>query len=439
MNSRPVILFAGGTDPSGGAGLAADIKSCSALGGHGCICVTAITIQNSGGVDSWIPVQPAKIADQMTATCDDGLPDGVKTGMLGSREAVEAVASVLRNRLADIPYVLDPVMVAGSGDGLAEESLEDAIIEHLLPLATLVTPNLDEAEAFTGKPVRDRDAMEKAAVQIRAMGAQNVLLKGGHLEGEPADVLVSSSGVTWFPGNRIIPGKVHGTGCTLASACATLLAAGYSPERAVGNSLAYLRGAIAGSFSRDLGILLGHTPPMGALPGVTNGGAFYKTPRFCPSCAGELVKTDPHPVCGRCGLVFYRNPLPAVILVLENRGKVLLARRAMAPAKGELGFPGGFIDLGESPEMAAMRELKEETTLTGASFELIGSDMDHTDYGSVVLYIYKVRNWQGTPQPLDDVAELLWTEVGEIPGLAFQAHDRLAERIKNEGGYNGTC
>ncbi|MCK5132525.1 MAG: bifunctional hydroxymethylpyrimidine kinase/phosphomethylpyrimidine kinase [Candidatus Sabulitectum sp.] len=433
MNSRPVILLVGGTDPSGGAGLAADIKSCSALGGHGCICVTAITIQNSGGVDSWMPVPPDIAAAQMEATCDDGLPDGVKTGMLGSRATVEAVAGVIRNRLSTVPYVLDPVMVAGSGDGLSEESLETAMKEHLLPLATLVTPNLDEAEAFTGKPVRDRASMERAALEIRAMGAENVLLKGGHLEGEPADVLVTSDGITWFPGSRIVPGNVHGTGCTLASSCATLLAAGYTPERAVRNALTYLRGAIAGSFKRDLGILPGHFPAMGPLPGNPDCGAFYKTPRFCPACAGELVKAKPHPVCGRCGLIYYRNPLPAVILVLRKNGKVLLARRAAAPAKGELGFPGGFVDLGETPEATARRELKEETTLTDASFELIGADMDHTDYGSVVLYIYKVRNWQGTPEASDDVSELLWTRPEDIPRLAFPAHDRVADRIKNEG------
>jgi len=432
VNSRPVILLAGGTDPSGGAGLAADIKSCSALGGHGCICVTAVTVQNSSRVDSWIPIPPHIIAAQMNITCDDGLPDGIKTGMLGSRDTVEAVAEVIRERLTGIPYVLDPVMVAGSGDGLAEESLETSIRKYLVPLATLVTPNLDEAEAFTGKQVRTRAAMEKAALQIRSMGADSVLVKGGHLEGEPADVLVTSNRVTWFPGSRIIPGKVHGTGCTLASSCATLLAAGYTTEKAVSNALAYLRGAIAGSFNRELGTLLGHFPAMGPLPGNTDSSAFYKLPRFCPACAGELVKAEPHPICSRCGLVYYRNPLPAVVLLLRKNGRVLLARRAAAPAKGELGFPGGFIDLGETPETAARRELMEETKLTGSSFELIGADADHTDYGSVVLYIYEVSNWQGTQVASDDVSELVWTSTDNIPPLAFPAHDRIADQIRNE-------
>ncbi len=140
MNSRPVILHTGGTDPSGGAGLAADLKTTAALGGHGCIAVTAVTSQNSGGVESWMPIPPDMIAAQMNATCDDGIPQGVKTGMLGSSAAVSAISEVIRNRLKGVPLVLDPVMVAGSGDGLAETSLEKSLTEHLLPLATLVTP-----------------------------------------------------------------------------------------------------------------------------------------------------------------------------------------------------------------------------------------------------------------------------------------------------------
>ncbi len=432
MKSRPVILLVGGTDPSGGAGLAADLKSCSALGGHGCISVTAITIQNSGGVDSWLPIPWEIVSAQMLATDADGKPHGIKTGMLGSSDVVINVAEVIRSKFGDIPFVLDPVMVAGSGDDLAEKSLETVIKEHLLPLATLVTPNLDEAEAFTGKPVRDKAAMEKAAYEIQAMGAENVLIKGGHLKGEPADVLLTKNGITWFPGSRIIPGKVHGTGCTLAASCATLLAEGYSPEKAVYKSLVYLRGIIAGSFNRKLGTLLGHFPAAGPLPEKTDGSAFYNTPRFCPSCAGELIKSEPHPICSRCGLVFYRNPLPAVILILQRKDEILLARRREPPARGELGLPGGFIDSGEHPEHAAKRELEEETTLTGASFELIGAERDHTDYGSVVLYIYKVSNWKGTAIASDDVSQLIWTKKEDIPQLAFPAHDRIAELIKNE-------
>ncbi len=432
MNSRPIILLVGGTDPSGGAGLAADIKSCSALGGHGCICVTATTVQNSGKVESWEPINQKSIKEQMEATIEDGLPDAIKTGMLGSAKTVRTVAKVIKTKLNSIPFVLDPVMVAGSGDNLAEESIEESVIKYLLPLATLVTPNLDEAEAFTHKRVRNKSEMEIAAKEIQQMGAKNVLLKGGHLEGEPSDVLVTKDKLIWFQGERIVPGKVHGTGCTLASSCATLLAAGYSPEEAVKNSLAYLRGAITASFKRELGTLIGHFPGMGSIPKQTSSSSFYSTPKFCPACAGELTNSKPHPICSKCGLIFYRNPLPAVILVLQKDNKIMLARRAMPPAKGELGLPGGFIDLYEAPKEAAARELEEETSLTGATFELIGADKDYTDYGSVVLYIYSVKNWTGQPKAADDVSELLWSDLNKVSSLAFPAHDRVIEKLKSE-------
>jgi hydroxymethylpyrimidine/phosphomethylpyrimidine kinase len=425
----------GGTDPSGGAGLAADLKSCAALGGHGCLAVTAITVQNTGGVASWSAVSSDLVAAQMASTCDDGIPDAVKTGMLGSREIVEAVAGVIERRLAGIPFVLDPVMVAGSGDGLAEASLEKEIARYLLPLATLVTPNLDEAEAFTGMEVRTRTDMEVAARAIREMGAESVLLKGGHLEGDPADVLLTKNGIRWFPGRRIVPGKVHGTGCTLASSCATLLGGGYTMEGAVSGSLAYLRSALTGSFQRKLGTLPGHFPGMGPLPSVKNQSSFYKIPRFCPACRGELVKSSPHPICADCGLVFYRNPLPAVILVVEKDGNILVARRAAPPALGELCLPGGFIDLGESPQQAALRELEEETTLKASMLLLLGADSDVTDYGSVSLYIYRVVNWSGAPEPADDVSELKWMKLEEIPPLAFSAHDRVIEMLKRKDNH----
>jgi len=324
VKSRPLILHIGGTDPSGGAGLAADLKSTAALGGHGCIAVTAVTVQNSGRVESWFPVPAEAITRQLKITCEDGLPDAVKSGMLGSCEAVEAVSAVLQKEMSGVPYILDPVMVAGSGDELARGGLEKHIAKHLLPRATLVTPNLDEAEAFTGKTVRTMQQMEEAASEIMDMGASGVLLKGGHLNGEPSDFLLLPHMQKWFPGKRIVPGKVHGTGCTLASSCATLIAAGYSTEKSVEKALQYLRAAISGSWAREKGTLLGHFPPMGPVPEVHDGSSFYRTPRFCPACGGQLADKLPHPLCTRCGLVFYRNPLPAVILILrDSKGKIL--------------------------------------------------------------------------------------------------------------------
>jgi len=433
VKARPVILHVGGTDPSGGAGLAADIKSCAALGGHGCLTVTAVTVQNSGGVSSWVSLPADVIAAQMETTCDDGVPDAWKTGMLGGAEAVRTVSDVIERRMPGVPYVLDPVMIAGSGDDLAEAGLKHHITRHLIPLATLVTPNLDEAEAFTGMQVRTQEDMEKAALAMGEMGAQNVLLKGGHLRGDPADVLVTSKGIRWFPGRRIVPGKVHGTGCTLASSCATLLGGGYSIEEAVERSLSYLGTALSASFNRQFGTLLGHFSGMGPISGSEDRSAFYRTPRFCPACRGELISTPSHPVCSLCGLVYYRNPLPAVILVVESKGRLLVARRALAPAMGELSLPGGFIDPGESPEQAAIRELKEETSLEASSLLLLAADRDSTDYGSVVLYVYRVTDWKGSPEPADDVSELKWMNLEDIPSLAFPAHDRVIEALRTKG------
>lgn len=426
------MLLVGGTDPSGGAGLAADIKSVGALGGHGCIAVTAVTVQNSGGVFEWESVPAETIAGQMEAVCNDGRPDAVKSGMLGSREAVASVAEVIRSRLEGVPFVLDPVMVAGSGDGLSEKNLEHSISKDLLPLATLVTPNLDEAEAFTGLPVRTPEQMEKAAGHILDEGPEAVLLKGGHLPGRPMDLLLTREDLHWFKGERTVPGKVHGTGCTLASSCAVLLAAGYGIREATARALEYLRSAIADNVRRELGVLPGHLPGLGQRPVSRDGTAFYRIPRFCPACGGALSAEEPHPVCDRCGLVFYRNPLPAVILVLRKNGRILVATRACAPAKGEPCLPGGFIDLGESPEEAARRELQEETGLRATELRLMDSDRDVTEYGGVVLYVFEILKWSGEPVPSDDVSELEWMEPGDIPGLAFPAHDRVVRKLLKE-------
>jgi 8-oxo-dGTP diphosphatase len=142
--------------------------------------------------------------------------------------------------------------------------------------------------------------------------------------------------------------------------------------------------------------------------------------------------SKPHPVCGECGLVYYRNPLPAVILVVRREDRLLIARRASPPAMGELCLPGGFVDLGESPLDAARRELKEETGLTGGSFRLVASDRDVTDYGSVVLFVYSVDEWHGSPMALDDASELMWMKLEDVPPLAFGAHDRAVEMLKRE-------
>ncbi|MFO7627332.1 MAG: bifunctional hydroxymethylpyrimidine kinase/phosphomethylpyrimidine kinase [Candidatus Fermentibacteraceae bacterium] len=424
-----MILLVGGTDPSGGAGLLADAKAVAAMGAHGCCAVTAITVQDSGRVYSWSPVSPGQISAQMQRICDDGPLHGMKTGMLGSPGAVEAVSDAYRNRIFPAPLVVDPVLAAGSGDSLSGNGLSENLLKHLVPHASLLTPNLDEAEALTGRPVRTLWEMEHAGRILLDYGARAVLVKGGHLEGEPSDVLVTGKGVTVFPGSRIVPGKVHGTGCTLASACAALMASGHDPASAVPKALTYLRGAIRDGFRREGGFLIGHFPGVGPGPKTPDKAAFYSAPRFCPVCGGNLLGVHGHMECRDCGLVHYRNPLPAVmVLTRDNNGKVLLVRRAFPPAMGELCLPGGFMDLDETPEECARRELQEETGLTADSMELAGADRDSTAYGGVALYVFRATGLHGTPVPGDDASEVLWLAPCDIPPLAFPAHDRVLGR-----------
>lgn len=424
----------GGTDPSGGAGLFADAKAAAAMGAHGCFAVTAITVQDSGRVHRWSPVDPEEIRAQMLAQCHDGPVHGMKTGMLGSPEAALAAAEVHASLISPGPLVVDPVLAAGSGDSLSGRGLLEVLLKALIPRAALVTPNLDEAEALTGRTVRTPRQMEDAGRALLDMGPGAVLVKGGHLQGEPQDVLVGHGRSRVFPGKRTVPGKVHGTGCTLASACAALMASGLDPVSSVEKALAYLRGAIRDGFKRRGGYLMGHFPGMGPVPSHRDTSSFYLPPRFCPVCGEGMVGVLGHRECPGCGLVHYRNPLPAVMVLAEDdEGRVLLVRRAFSPGKGELCLPGGFMDLGETPEDCARRELREETGLDAGSMRLAGSDMDTTDYGGIALYVFKASGLAGEPVPGDDASQVLFLHRKDIPPLAFAAHERAVFGGAKEG------
>lgn len=239
------VLIVAGSDSGGGAGIQADIKTVTALGGYAATAVTALTVQNTKGVFGVEPVEPAFIAHQMKVVLEDIGADVLKTGMLHSTSVIEAVAGVYSMISAGLPYVLDPVTFAKGGHPLLDPSAIAALKHRLLPLADLVTPNIPEAEALSGMTIDGPDDMEEVANAILAMGPGAVLLKGGHLEGDRlVDLLVTSLGAERYESSRIDTRHTHGTGCTLASAIATGLAQGLIIDEAVARGRAYVREAI---------------------------------------------------------------------------------------------------------------------------------------------------------------------------------------------------
>ena len=237
------VLAIGGSDSGGGAGIQADIKTITALGGYADSAVTAVTVQDTLGVHATHPVPPAIIAAQIRTVLADIGADVIKTGMLGDAAAVEAVLETLEGWPA-IPLVVDPVMIAGSGERLLDEGAL-ASLRRLIARAALVTPNAPEAQALTGLAVAGVDDQRAAGEALLAAGAAAVLVKGGHVPGDRViDLLVTPAGETMFEGERIATRHTHGTGCTLASACATGLAQGMALEDAVARAWAYTGEAI---------------------------------------------------------------------------------------------------------------------------------------------------------------------------------------------------
>ena len=240
-----IALTIAGSDSGGGAGIQADLKTFHQCGVFGTSVITAVTAQNTVGVRAWEPVSASLVAQQLDAVADDLPPAACKSGMLGTAEIADIVARGLRrHRLPN--YVLDPVMVATSGDRLLDADAEHIIVRALLPLATVVTPNLDEAEILVGFPVRNESQMEKAGRTLLAMGAGAALVKGGHLAGDVlVDVLVTKDGVERFTHPRLDTTSTHGTGCTLSAAIAAGLALGRPLTRAVAEALDFVHAAIA--------------------------------------------------------------------------------------------------------------------------------------------------------------------------------------------------
>ncbi len=239
------VLIIAGSDPSGGAGIQADIKTVTALGGYAAAAITSLTVQNTKGVTGVHPVDPQIIRAQIIAVLDDIGADAVKIGMVGERAAGVAIADALVEYAAAIPIILDPVLIATSGDALADQSIPSLLLERLVPLAAIVTPNSDEAARLTGIAIRTSDDLVAAGQALIRRGATAALVKGGHLVGDTVeDALVTLDGARLFRSPRIETTSTHGTGCTLASAVATGIAQGLPLAAAVKRAIDYVHEAI---------------------------------------------------------------------------------------------------------------------------------------------------------------------------------------------------
>ncbi|HEY5606743.1 MAG TPA: bifunctional hydroxymethylpyrimidine kinase/phosphomethylpyrimidine kinase [Alphaproteobacteria bacterium] len=235
------VLIVAGSDSGGGAGIQADIKTVTALGGYATTAITALTAQNTLGVQDVLPVPPAFVRAQMRSVLDDIGTDAVKLGMLHDAGVIEAVADAL----PDAPLVVDPVMVAKGGASLLADAALDALKRRIIPRATILTPNAPEAAKLSGMAIDELEDMPRAGRLLLRLGAKAVLVKGGHLQGDLVhDVLVTEDGHETFTSPRVHTQHTHGTGCTLASAIATGLAQGLGLRDAVVRARAYLLEAI---------------------------------------------------------------------------------------------------------------------------------------------------------------------------------------------------
>lgn len=247
------VLTIAGSDSCGGAGIQADLKTFSAQGVYGMSVITAVTAQNTRGVLAVQDIEPEIIARQIDAIFEDIRVDALKIGMVSRIDTINTIGERL-GCYKPVNVVIDPVMVSKSGYHLLQPEAKEALIKVLIPLATVVTPNIPEAEVITGRAVTSLEDMEKAAAAIYEMGPKSVLLKGGHLTGEATDILYDGSDFIYFKSGRIQTKNTHGTGCTLSAAIAASLARGLSIEAAVRKAKEYITGAIENSLSIGRGV-----------------------------------------------------------------------------------------------------------------------------------------------------------------------------------------
>lgn len=252
----PTLTIAG-SDSSGGAGVQADLKTMSALGCYAMSVITSVTAQNTQGVLGVQPISAEMVALQLQAVLEDIPPLAMKTGMLFDTTIIETVATALEH--VDIPLVVDPVMVATSGDRLLSKEAEEVLKQRLLPLSTLITPNLMEAEVLSGVKIDSQSALYETGQYLLALGTKAVLIKGGHtVDTEATDYLFTDKGVTTFSKSRIDTMNTHGTGCTLSAAITAYIARGLSLEKAIEQGKEYLSKAL--NSGRMVAVGKGHGP-----------------------------------------------------------------------------------------------------------------------------------------------------------------------------------
>ncbi len=244
MKPKSKILIIAGSDSSGGAGIQADIKTVTSLGSYAMTAITAVTVQNTQGVKSIIPISANKIKDQIIYTSRDIRPDAIKIGMLHSLLVVKKVVEAI-NMLKIKKIILDPVMVAKDGTKLINNKAIDILKKKLIKKAILITPNIPEAEILTGIKIQNKEDMILAANKLFNLGAKNILIKGGHLNSKKVeDIFLSKSELKVFVSPRYETKNTHGTGCTLASAITTFLSCGKSIKNACGLGIKYVNSAI---------------------------------------------------------------------------------------------------------------------------------------------------------------------------------------------------
>jgi hydroxymethylpyrimidine/phosphomethylpyrimidine kinase len=252
----PRILTIAGSDSSGGAGIQADLKTFQALGSYGMSAIVALTAQNTLGVRGILPVPAEFVKKQLVTVLEDPGVECIKVGMLLNIEIIEAVSAVLGTMAIDIPIVLDPVMIAKSGDRLLEDNAIEALVKQLFPRSLILTPNIPEAITLSGLQILSEYDMQRAAQEICNLGPAYVLLKGGHLGGDFAsDYLYSRKECAgyWFREKRIVSKAGHGTGCTLSAAIAAYLGKGEAVQEAVKKAKIYLSGAMQRGAAQKIG------------------------------------------------------------------------------------------------------------------------------------------------------------------------------------------